>query len=122
MPQDVLLHHLTGYRGRGQERFKRRLRDGLWCVSINGLEIFKMMDWVPVVFVTFKVLVLGIGMFFAIKWHYDQGKKAPDRAKETRAVLRAGGKVAAVFVVSLVGLGFLTFDLARTLGLELTLP
>lgn len=30
------------------------------------------MDWVPVVFVTFKVIALGTGMFFAIKWHYDQ--------------------------------------------------
>ena len=30
------------------------------------------MDWVPIVFITFKVLVLGTGMFFAIKWHRDQ--------------------------------------------------
>lgn len=34
-----------------------------------------MMDWVPVVFIVFKVLVFGTCMFFAIKWHYDQGKK-----------------------------------------------
>jgi hypothetical protein len=34
-----------------------------------------MMDWFPIVFITFKVLVFGTGMFFAIKWHYDQGKK-----------------------------------------------
>jgi hypothetical protein len=33
------------------------------------------MDWVPIVFATFKLLVLGTGMFYAIKWHYDQGKK-----------------------------------------------
>lgn len=33
------------------------------------------MDWVPVVFITFKVLVFGTCMFFAIKWHYDQGKQ-----------------------------------------------
>jgi hypothetical protein len=33
------------------------------------------MDWVPIVFVTFKLIVFGFGMFFAIKWHYDQGKK-----------------------------------------------
>lgn len=33
------------------------------------------MDWFPVVFIVFKVLVLGTGMFFAIKWHHDQGKK-----------------------------------------------
>jgi hypothetical protein len=30
------------------------------------------MDWVPVVFITFKVLALGTAMFFAIKWHHDQ--------------------------------------------------
>ena len=77
-----------------------------------------MFDWVPVVFVTFKVIVLGIGMFFAIKWHYDQEKKK----KETRVLLRASGKVAAVFVLSLLGLGFVTFDLAGMLGLDLSWP
>ena len=33
------------------------------------------MEWVPIVFLVFKLLVLGTGMFFAIKWHYDKGKK-----------------------------------------------
>jgi Tfp pilus assembly protein PilO len=80
------------------------------------------MDWIPVVFVTFKFLVLGTGMFFAIKWHYDQGKKEKDKEKEMRAVLRAGGKVAAVFILSLLGLGLVTFALASTLGLDLTFP
>jgi len=79
-----------------------------------------MMDWVPIVFVTFKVLVLGTGMFFAIKWHYDQGKKGKEI--EQRAVLRAGGKVAAVFVLSLLGLGLATFAFASRLGLDLTFP
>ncbi len=77
-----------------------------------------MMDWVPVVFVTFKVLVLGTGMFYAIKWHYDQEKK---RGKEQRAVLRASGKVAAVFLLSLLGLGLITIYLSRMLGLDLAL-
>ncbi len=77
-----------------------------------------MMDWIPIVFVTFKVLVFGTCMFFAIKWHYDQEKKE----KEMRAVLRAGGKVAAVFVLSLLGLGLFTFVLSRMLGLDLTFP
>ncbi|MFL9878426.1 hypothetical protein PQR63_08540 [Herbaspirillum rhizosphaerae] len=81
-----------------------------------------MMEWIPIVFVTFKALVLGIGMFFAIKWHYDQGKKEKNTEKETRAVLRAGGKVAAVFMLSLLGLGIVTFVLARKLGLDLTFP
>ncbi|GGE76285.1 hypothetical protein CR103_08720 [Massilia psychrophila] len=78
------------------------------------------MDWVPIVLATFKVLVLGTGMFFAIKWHYDQGKKVEE--KEKRAVLRAVGKVAAVFVLSLLGLLLFTFFLSRKLGLDLTFP
>jgi hypothetical protein len=76
------------------------------------------MDWIPLVFVTFKVIVLGTGMFFAIKWHFDQGKSG----KETRAVLFAGGKVAAVFVLLLVGLLFVTFSVCRMLGLDMTFP
>ncbi|TQK09581.1 MULTISPECIES: hypothetical protein [unclassified Herbaspirillum] len=79
-----------------------------------------MMDWVPIVFVTFKVLVLGTGMFFAIKWHYDQGKKG--RKTVQRAVLRASGKVAVVFVLSLLGLGLATFAVTRMQGLDLTFP
>lgn len=78
--------------------------------------MLKKMEWIPVVLVTFKVLVFGLGMFFAIKWHYDQGKK--EKEKETRAVLRAGAKVAAVFVLSLLGLGLFTFVLIRMLGLD----
>lgn len=75
------------------------------------------MDWVPIVFGTFKVVMLGIGMYFAIKWHYDQGKKL-----ERGAVLRAGGTMVAVFALSLLGLGLLVFGLSRVLGLDLSLP
>jgi hypothetical protein len=53
-------------------------------------------------------------MFFAIKWHYDQGKKETEK----RAVLRAVGKVAAVFVLSLLGLGLVTFVLIRNTNLD----
>jgi hypothetical protein len=76
-----------------------------------------MMDWVPIVFVTFKVLALGTAMFFAIKWHYDQGEKG-----ERRAVLRTGGKMAAVFVLALIGVGLIAFVLSRMLGLDLSIP
>jgi hypothetical protein len=76
-----------------------------------------MMDWIPIVLVAFKVLVLGTGMFFAIKWHYDQGKK--DAVNEKRAVLRAAGKVTAVFALALAGLLLVTFLHGRTLGLDL---
>ncbi len=78
------------------------------------------MEWIPVVFVVFKVLVLGTGMFFAIKWHYDQGKKG--KQKEARAVLIAGGKVAVLFVLALTALLFFTLFLSRKLGLNLNLP
>ena len=44
------------------------------------------MDWVPIVFITFKVLVFGTGMFFAIKWHYDQGKKAKEEASKRQGL------------------------------------
>ncbi len=77
-----------------------------------------MIDWIPIVFVTFKGLVLGTGMFFAIKWHYDQGRKG--KIEERRAVLRAGGKAVAIFVLLLLGLGFVTFDLVKMLGLEIS--
>jgi len=104
MPQNVQQHHV--------------------CMAVvdvfSSLEIRKIMEWIPAVFVVFKALVLGTGMFFAIKWHYDQGKKGKE--KERRAVLRAGGKVAAVFVLSLLGLSLLAFGLGRVLGLDLTFP
>lgn len=79
-----------------------------------------MIDWIPIFLITFKALVLGTGMFYAVKWHYDQGKKGKE--KERRAVLRAVGKVAAVFVVLLLGLLAATFFLSRQLGLDLNLP
>ncbi len=78
------------------------------------------MDWIPVVFVIFKFLVLGTGMFFAIKWHYDQGKKG--KIAERRAVLRASGKIAVLFVLTLLGLGLVTFLVIRMLGMDLTFP
>ncbi|MDR7048699.1 hypothetical protein J2X54_001147 [Duganella sp. 3397] len=57
-------------------------------------------------------------MFFAIKWHYDQGRKT----REKRAVLRAGGKVAAIFVLALLAVAVVTYVMVRTLGMDLHLP
>jgi len=78
----------------------------------------EMIELIPIVLVAFKVLVLGTGMFFAIKWHYDQGKKATEK----HAVLRAAGKVTAVFLLALLALLFFTFLIGRKLGLDLPLP
>ena len=58
-------------------------------------------------------------MFFAVKWHYDQGKKG--KVKERREVLRAAGKAAAIFVLALLALVFITFFLAGRLGMDLNL-
>ncbi|MFC0251906.1 hypothetical protein [Massilia consociata] len=88
--------------------------------SAHRLEIFKIMDWFPIVAGTFKVLALCTGMFFAIKWHFDRGQQ--EKAMDKRAVLRAAAKVAAVFVLSLMVLGLVTFGLIRMLRLDLTLP
>ena len=38
--------------------------------------------WVPVIFGTFKLLVLGTGMFLAIKSHYDGEKKDKEKQKK----------------------------------------
>ena len=45
------------------------------------------MDWFPVVFIVFKVVVFGVGMFLAIKWHHDKDKqaRAAKAAKATKA-------------------------------------
>ncbi|GAB3455571.1 hypothetical protein GCM10027321_08250 [Massilia terrae] len=75
------------------------------------------MDWIPLLFVTFKALVLGVGMFFAIKWHYDKGKTT----NEKRAVLRGAGTAAAIFVLALLGLGLFTLVLVRKLGLDMSI-
>ncbi|MCD9095398.1 hypothetical protein LU699_06695 [Luteimonas fraxinea] len=44
----------------------------------------EMYDWFPIVFIVFKVVVLGTGMFFAIKWHHDQAKKDAQEKKDAQ--------------------------------------
>ena len=78
------------------------------------------MEWFPIVFFTFKALVLGTGMFFAIKWHYDQGKK--ENGMDRRRLVIGVAKVVLIFVVLLAVLGYLTLLLVRKLGLYWTIP
>lgn len=40
--------------------------------------------WVPVIFGTFKMLVLGTGMFLAIKSHYDGAKKDKEKLEREK--------------------------------------
>lgn len=76
------------------------------------------MDWVLLVFALFKGLVFVTGMYFAVKWHYDQDMKGVGR----RALLRVGTRSVAIFVLLLLALLAFTFGLARMLGMDLSLP
>ncbi|MCM2294324.1 hypothetical protein NAC44_18525 [Allorhizobium sp. BGMRC 0089] len=43
-------------------------------------------DWFPIVFIPFKIIVLGTAAFFAIKWHHNQDKlKKENEAHERLA-------------------------------------
>ena len=77
-----------------------------------------MYDWVPVAFVTFKAVIFVTCMFFAIKWHYDQGKK---KGIDARTQLRTAAKIVGAFVVGVVVVLLLTFGLASKLGMDLSL-
>jgi hypothetical protein len=88
-------------------------------VASIHLEILNIMDWFPIVAGTFKALALATAMFFAIKWHYDQGKK---KGKEKGAVLRSAGKMAAVFVLAILVVGLVTFFLISSSSLDMTFP
>ena len=75
-----------------------------------------MIDWVPVVFVVFKVLIFGACMVFAIKWHYDQGKK---KGKDKRVALRGSSMLAAALVLGIVIAGITTVVLMSPLDMSL---
>lgn len=49
------------------------------------------MEWFPIVAGTFKLVVLGTAMFFAIKWHYDKDKEAKAQKKAEEEKLTAEG-------------------------------
>ena len=44
--------------------------------------IEEIMDWVPIVFITFKLLVLGTVVFFCIKSHHDKEKEEQEEERE----------------------------------------
>ena len=78
------------------------------------------MNAVPITFVIFKVLVLSVGMFLAVKWHYDRGQK--DRNQKTIAVVLTSIKVGAAFVAAAFLILFLTFEIGTKMGLDLSMP
>jgi len=40
-----------------------------------------IMDWIPLSFLAFKLLVFGTCMYFAVKWHMDREKQEKDKEK-----------------------------------------
>ena len=40
------------------------------------------MDWIPVVFIVFKLLVVGTAMFFSIKSHRDKEKEEQEEERQ----------------------------------------
>ena len=79
------------------------------------------MEWIPIVFVTFKALVLGTGMFYAVKWHYDKENREKNRQMDKREIIRAAAKVAVIFVLALLALGLLTWFILSKLSLDMNL-
>lgn len=77
-----------------------------------------MYDWVPVAFATFKGVIFVMCMFFAIKWHYDQGKK---QGKDARALLRSGLLIAGAFLLAVAAVLWLTLGVASRMGMDLHL-
>lgn len=47
------------------------------------------MEWVPIFLITLKITVFSTGMFFSIKWHYDQDRK---KKEERRSGQSAGAR------------------------------
>ena len=77
------------------------------------------MNSIPISFIIFKVLVLSVGMYLAVKWHYDRGQK--DKNKKTAAVVLTSIKVGAAFVAAAFLMLFLTFEFCNRMGLDLTM-
>ncbi|PVM91968.1 hypothetical protein DDF67_05575 [Caulobacter endophyticus] len=57
--------------------------DAPWFPTPAWSNIVNWVDWFPIVFFPLKILVLGVGMFFSIKWHHDQAKKEKEKRDQS---------------------------------------
>ena len=48
-------------------------------------------EYFPIVMLPLKLLVVGIGMYYSVKWHYDQGKlkRAEDEKRKEQMATAA---------------------------------
>ena len=51
--------------------------------------IEEIMDWIPVIFIAFKFLVLCTAMFFSIKSHRDKQKEEQEEERERQNRINA---------------------------------
>lgn len=73
------------------------MRHPIRLEPLSGLPMQRLeeiMDWIPVVFIAFKLLVLGTAMFFSIKSHHDREKEEQEEERQRQA--RAAGTGSAV--------------------------
>ena len=77
------------------------------------------MNSIPISFIIFKVLVLSVGMYLAVKWHYDRGQT--EKNQKTAAVVLTSIKVGGAFVASSFLMLFLTFEFCNWIGLDLAM-
>ena len=52
------------------------------------------MDWIPIVLITFKLLVIGAALFFSIKSHHDKEKEEQEEERQRQARASGSGGVA----------------------------
>ena len=53
-------------------------------------------DIFPLIFFPFKIIVLGIGAYFAIKWHYDEDNRLRKKREERRRAASEKSEIVAV--------------------------
>ncbi len=63
--------------------------------------------------------MLSVGMYLAVRWHYDRGQK--DKNQKTVAVVLTSIKVGAAFVASSFLMLFLIFEICNWMGLDLAM-
>ena len=51
-------------------------------------------EYFPIVMLPLKLLVVGIGMYYSIKWHYDQGKLKRAQDEKRKEQMAAAAKAA----------------------------
>ncbi len=59
--------------------------------SVTKMEWF---EYFPIVMLPLKLLVVGIGMYYSIKWHYDQGKLKRAEDEKSKHQMAVAAKAA----------------------------